>query len=377
MDDNSHIKLGKRVKKSKLSPLRWQYVDAISADEPCILALPGSNTKTSKQANGFAKMIEETLKKPYIPIYSVEYDFGDRNFRVDREAVLARYGQANPSLPFLRQVKEEDKTYIPRYIKELYQKTLAPRLRDENGTRVSIEKASQRLNMLILANHCQGSTVALQLETLLTQDMQNLGFKKDAQNYLLKQLHTINVAPVTPYGITKTTSYKFVSFADETATSVHTQKIDYILKRQQEHERFLSSLKEDPEQRKQDNHPFMMNFALFRPTANETVFAVNNLYPLEIRQDEDYDGIEHTFASYSDKDDDDRTKQGDQMSMMFRELLNRLAENAKKNEKELTEFPDIFKDNALKTLLTRTQNNRYTFITRETKILKSKKQTTR
>lgn len=378
MEDNSHIKLGKRVKRNKLFPLRWQPTDAIPPDEPCILALPGSNAKNSKQANGFAKMIEETLKKPIIPVYSVEYDFDNRDFRLDREAVLARYEQGNPNLPFLREVKEEDKTYIPQYIKELYQMTLAPRLRDENGARVPMGKAAQRLNMLVFANHCQGSTVAQQLEHLMQQDLKDLGYKNSVQAYLLKQVHNVDVAPVSPIGKTQTTTFKFVSFSDETATSVHTPKVEYILKRKQEHERYLANIGNISKDKKlTDDKPFSMNFALFRPTENETIFAVNNIYPIEIQKDEDYEGIEHVFASYSDKDDDDRTKQGDQMSLMFRELLNRLAQNAKNNEKELTEFPDIFKDKSLKTSLSQLQNNRYSFVTKETKILKSRKDTTR
>lgn len=378
MEDNSHIKLGKRVKKSKKFPLRWQSVDIIPPDEPCILALPGSNANNSKKANGFAKMVQEMLKDKNFPVYAVEYDLADRNFRIDREAVLARYGQENPKLPFIRYVKPEDKTYIPQYIRELYEKTFAPRLRNEDGSPASIEKAARRLNMLVLANHCQGSTVSLQLEHLLKEDLKQLGYKKTAQTYLLKQVHNVDIAPVTPIGITNTTTYKFASFSDEIATTVHTPKVEYILKRKEEHERFLASLNHpEKERRNNKDKPFSMNFALFRPTENETIFAVNNIYPLEIQKDEDFEGIEHVFSSYADKDDDDRTKQGDQLSYMFHLLINKLADHAKKNAETLTEFPDIFKDKSLKSMIDRAQDNRYDFITRETKLLRTKKHSTR
>ena len=62
MADNSHIRLGKRVKKSKAHPFGWEYMAQIPPDEPCIVALPGSDADNSKKANGFAKMIEEILK---------------------------------------------------------------------------------------------------------------------------------------------------------------------------------------------------------------------------------------------------------------------------------------------------------------------------
>ena len=78
MADNSHIRLGKRVKKSKAHPFGWEYMAQIPPDEPCIVALPGSDADNSKKANGFAKMIEEILKDKRMPIYSVEYELAGR-----------------------------------------------------------------------------------------------------------------------------------------------------------------------------------------------------------------------------------------------------------------------------------------------------------
>ena len=67
MADESHIKLGKRVKKSKLCPFGWEYTEQIPPDEACVIALPGSDTDDSKKANGFAKMVGEILKNKKIP----------------------------------------------------------------------------------------------------------------------------------------------------------------------------------------------------------------------------------------------------------------------------------------------------------------------
>lgn len=50
MADNSHIRLGKRVKKSKAHPFGWEYMAQIPPDEPCIVALPGSDADNSKRA---------------------------------------------------------------------------------------------------------------------------------------------------------------------------------------------------------------------------------------------------------------------------------------------------------------------------------------
>ncbi len=371
--DNSHIKLGLRVKKSKEHPLGWQYVSALPKDKACIIALPGSSADNSRKANGFAKMIQETLDDKTLPIYSVEYDYGNRLFRIDREALLARYGQEDKTGTFIKYVKEEDKTYIPQYIRELYAQTIAPRLRDDSNNRTSVKQAAQRLNMLVFANHCQGSTVAFQLERLMEADMQQLGYPEKTRDYLFKQLHNISVAPVTPYGISKTSTCKFVSLDDDVAMSVHTPQIQHILRRKREHQRFMEGIRGNETERRAGNKPFSMQFTMFCPTGNETVFAVNNMYPAEIQQDPDYEGIEHTFSPYSDKEDDDRTKQGDVMSRTFRAVLNQTARHAKQNESEFTEMPNLSQNPALASLFKIAKNNRYNFITAETALMKARR----
>lgn len=307
------------------------------------------------------------------PVYSVEYEYGGRTLRIDREAVLARYGQENHDLPFINHVKEEDKTYIPQYIHELYAQTIAPRLRDENGNKAPIAQASQQLNMLIWVNHCQGTTAFFLLEQLMKQDMQKLGYSPQTGEYLLKQLHAVDVAPVTPYGITKTTTFKFLSLDDEIAMSVQTPQIKYIQKRKREHKRYIEGISGNETERLADNKPFTMQFSLFHPTRNETIFAVNNLYPAEIQQNEEYDGIEHTFDSYTDEVDDMRSKQGNLMNRTLHDIIGWLIEHAKKNQTALTELPDIQKEPRFQSIIHQMQNNRYNFITKETAILRARR----
>ena len=373
MADESHIKIGKRVKKSKACPFGWEYAEQIPPDEVCLVALPGSDADNSKKANGFAKMVEAFLKNKKIPIYSVEYDLAGRISVADRMAMLMHFNQGNPNASELR-FRREDYSYIPQYIRELYRKTFAPRLRDENGNRVSVARAAQRLNMMVFVNHCQGSTVSFQLERLLKKDMRGLGYSDKVCDYLLRQVHNADVAPVIPFGLTKTTTFKFISFADDKVTSVDTPQTRYVRERRSEHEQFLADIARHAHEGRKS---FAMNFALFRPTGNETVFAVNNIYPLEMQKDEDLEGIEHVFDSYSEKDDDNRTKQGDQLSQAFREVVNWLAENAVKNGKELTELPDIAKEPRFSRLIDRAMANRYDFVTREAALQKSRRGTAR
>ncbi len=371
MTDESHIKLGKRVKKSRACPFGWEYMEQIPPDEVCLVALPGSDTDNSKKANSFAKMVKSFLKNKKIPIYSVEYDLAGRISVTDREAMLVYFNQGDPNSPRLR-FRREDYSYIPQYIHELYWQTFAPRLRDDNGNKVSVALAAQRLNMMVFVNHCQGSTVSFQLERLLKQDMKGLGYSDKICDYLLRQVHNVDVAPVIPFGLTKTTTFKFVSFADDKATSVDTPQIRYVRRRRSEHEQFLADIAHHIHEGRKS---FVMNFSLFRPTGNETVFAVNNIYPLEMQKDEDLAGIEHAFDSYSEKNDDNRTRQGDHLSQTFQEVVNWLVEYAVKNSKELTELPDITKELRFSRLVDRAMTNRYDFVTHEATLQKSRRGT--
>lgn len=374
--DNAHIYLGLREKKTKQNPHGWRSVSIITPDTPCLLALPGSDANSEKKANGFAKLVKSMLKDKSFPVYSVNYEKGNRNFRIDREALLARYNQENPKYPFIRYINEADKTYIPQYIHELYQMTLAPRLRNKDGDKASIATIAQRLNAFVIVGQCQGGTVAMQLEHLLKEDLSALGYSEKVSRYLLKQMHVIEVTPVTPLGVTQATTFKFASFSDEQATSVNTWHTQYILRRKAEHERFIEGISGNETERQAGNRPFSMEFSVFRTSSTETIFAVNNMYPSSIQKDEEFDGIEHTFDTYSEKEDYvckgtdfiDRTKQGDQLSQMLRELTNHLVEHAQKNAVELVELSDIFKTPKLSLLLKRAQNNRYNFITKEIRL---------
>ena len=365
MTDTSYAIVGQRVKKSKRHPHGWRITSSIDRDEVAIITLPGSDANNSKKANGFAKAIQNILKIKKTPIYSVEYAFNGRNPVADRDALLNLYNQGTPE-EIYKLRRTEAPEYIPKYVYDIYSSILAPRLRNEDGSKASIEKIAQRLNKLVFVNHCQGSTVAFQLERLLEQDLDKLGYSKSVQSFLLKQVHNVHIAPVTPYGKTKTTTFKFLSLTDKKATSVNHERFEYIKKRKQEHLQFLESIK-NKETPPKNNSPFAMDFSVTRPTENETIFAVNNLYPLE-HQDlyaDTQTDIEHCFDSFYEKEDEYRTKQGDRLSQTFIELVNYLVDHAHKNNKEYTELRNIFSIKRFSTIIKSAVQNRHNLYKRE------------
>jgi hypothetical protein len=114
-----------------------------------------------------------------------------------------------------------------------------------------------------------------------------------------------------------------------------------------------------------------MNFSIHRPTSNETIFAVNSIYPLEILNKKCFDGIEHVFSSYSDIIDDERTKQGNLISKAFIDTVNILVKHAKQNQNNFVEFKDILKNKALIPLVKIAQKNTYKIKKNELRIARS------
>lgn len=369
MTDISHAHIGHRVKKTEEHPHGWEIVKQIDPDEPCILALAGSGAKDSKSAHGMAKMIDGMLDVT-IPIYAAEYDLADRRIRVDREAVLARHGQENDRFPFINEVSEDAKTYVPLYIRDIYKATIAPRLRDEKGLRLNKEKVAQRLNMLMLFTHCHGSTVAFQLEYLMQKDMQRLGYSDKEKDYLTKQLIAVNVAPVTPYGVSKITNIKFGSFADDFVMSVGTKKLAYIYQRKLEHKKYIESIKENNTTTKKKYRPYTMDFCMFRPTARETVFAVNNMYPVEMSQKKGYEQLEHVLATYTEGKEPDQTFAGQKLNDAFFTVVNYMAKHALTNKTSLKELPEITTIKEFKKYITEASKNSYNLVNRELEILR-------
>ncbi len=373
-DDTSSMQLGLRTEKSTSNPKGWKVFEKIPHNESAIIVLAGTNTDTSKKANGVVKMIQEDLEEENFNVYSVEYHFGNRNFRIDREAVLARYGQENYNLPFINHVKDGAQFYIPNYIQQIYEATLAPRLRDKHGNRAELSVAAQQLAQLKFVNHCQGTLVMMQLEHLMIKDMDNFGYSKEMQSSLLQQVNSIGIAPVSPVGKTQTTTIKFLSMADDVATSVYTPKINYINKRKQEHAEFIFGIKDNVLNTNISNRPFVMNMSFFMPSKTESIFAVNDMYPLEIQYDVDLDGIEHSFDSYTDTIDPLRNSQGNLLSKTFQKTLNWLVRHSLECKDRFMPLEHISKSPEFKEIIKSSTYNRHNLIDKELQIMRKRRQ---
>ena len=102
---------------------------------------------------------------------------------------------------------------MPRYIQDIFDNVCLERI-STNGERIDTTQAAQNIRKAIIIDHCHGGYVALKLEELMLQKMQELGYKKSEQEKILKQLLVISYAPDCPLGISKAQTITFSSATD-------------------------------------------------------------------------------------------------------------------------------------------------------------------
>ena len=241
--DTTHISIGKRVEKTFQNIHGWQKVDTLPKDEVCVLVLGGSGTNDDEKANGYAKTIRHILDfyhlKNDVSVYSVCYKntpiLDDRFIpflihKVDREALFIRHfrskvkpvGSATKELIEKVQKKfgddalsyENPEIENPPYIRDLFEKTILPRI-SENGQRLSIKEACSRIRKLNIVTHCQGAYVFLKMEELMEQTLKNLGYSKEESLTVQSQLLCISHSPFAPLGVSKCAMISFGSASDK------------------------------------------------------------------------------------------------------------------------------------------------------------------
>ncbi len=233
----SSATLGERVEKSADNPLGWRTVESISKDEVCILALGGNGTTTEKSANGYLKAIENfVIQNGFegkVKFYASVYDFGefeDKEFIFNddtaRRKLMEDYkrGVRKSKIPALamwaeqeyqRAKKLEDNIH-PRYVKQIFEHAILPRITDKQGKRLSADEASSKIRKLNIVAHCHGAYTFLKLEELMQQKMTELGYTAQEKESIQKELLCITRNPYAPLGVSKSTMIAFCSaFGDE------------------------------------------------------------------------------------------------------------------------------------------------------------------
>ena len=234
----SSVKIGLRTTKTEDNPNGYITIENIPNDEVCVLYLGGDGSTDDKAANGYAKIIENEILDTVntsIPVYSITYNFEDNKQSISRRLefikhrteVLLSDERLNKTIS---QASNED--YAPKYIDELFEKTILPRISTYKGKgKLSTEEACKRIRKLNIVAHCHGGYVAHKLEEKMQQTMSELGYNDKERKSIQSQLLIIGHAPACPLGISKSQFISFKSIYDEQVPQANNWFSAYIEKR--------------------------------------------------------------------------------------------------------------------------------------------------
>ena len=197
-----------------------------------------ANLEAYLRGNGLEEVLQQQGKDPDIKksigLYSVIYDFGvDMNGDdickkdVSREKLYADYGQITSSNK--EQIKKDlanlnKETVNPHYIDELFKMAFLSRICDENGKKLPVKEACQRVRNLNICAHCHGAYTFLKIEEKMQQKMKEIGYLDEECAKIQSQLLCVTLAPDAPLGVSKS---KMISFASASDTTIRMNGCSY------------------------------------------------------------------------------------------------------------------------------------------------------
>ncbi len=194
----------------------WQNIEAtgvLKNHRRKVVIFPGDGTEFEREANGFSKAIGSIFPENDKPeIYSLVYRDNSPCY-AHRLYMQADTKHLNDSrYPLGRAPKP--------YLDTFYQEQILPLISQKDGKeRLPLEEAAQYLRATTIGTHCHGSTVLLDIENKLKQSMQELGYSKSEQAFLLKQIVSINFCSSMPLEQTQTSALHIISQADGQAVA--------------------------------------------------------------------------------------------------------------------------------------------------------------
>lgn len=213
--------IGLRTQKTEDNPHGYVNVDSISGDKVCVVCLGGDGTDGNREANGYAKTIENEILDTIdakVPVYSVAYDFRrweqpearELEFNKHRQNVLVSQEEIDR-----QNAKATEEQINPLYVEKLFNKIILPRISDQDGKgRLSLDEACMRIRKMTIVAHCHGAYVALKLEKKMQETMAKLGYSLEERNKIQSQMLVVAHAPACPLGISKSQFINFISAYD-------------------------------------------------------------------------------------------------------------------------------------------------------------------
>ena len=101
-----------------------------------------------------------------------------------------------------------------KYIYDLYDIIIRPRITDNNGAKLPKTVALQNMRNIILFTHSHGSVPAYEFQDIMLHDMKKLGYDSRETYDIMRNLLVIQHAPMSPLENPKFNTFSFMSAND-------------------------------------------------------------------------------------------------------------------------------------------------------------------
>ena len=236
----SNATIIQRIPKSETNPYGYIPTEVVPFDKPTMAVFGGDLTQTERNANYYAKQIEELLKESGISninIYSIAYNFGSGRSKLERAEMFRSAGRRIKEERILPEAKKrldliqksmKDNEPVPNYIKQLYKIFLYPRISDENNKPLNINDAVFRIRKIKFYAHCQGAAALGQMSNYMYDEMLRMGYEKKNIEKIQKELLVIQHSPLAPLNKQKFMTISFASANDTMMQDHNNQFADWF-----------------------------------------------------------------------------------------------------------------------------------------------------
>ena len=222
----SGAKLIKRVPRSPDAPYACIDADHVPTDTPAIVAFGGELTRTPRDANSYANLLQRLAEENKIlngiDFYSVVYDFGSRTPGLERAEQFRIAGRrvVNDIHPLLQQERNDairamnHNEPTANYVVQLYNILLRPRIVSEYDMKTNIFQTVEKLHRIMFYAHCHGASTIWQMGRYMHADMIQMGFAPRDIRRIQQELLVIQHSPIAPLDNQYFTTLSFASAED-------------------------------------------------------------------------------------------------------------------------------------------------------------------
>ncbi len=203
-----------------------RYVDKIPNDCRCCLVFSGYKAINSELAIKFSRNISNFINRggQDAQVFSVVYKPARNKVIMDWFTQIIINPKTSYKLGYtvmgkiLFMIQALNRIALHKYINEIFDQTILPRISDKNGKKLPVQTAKQNIRNITFVSHCYGGWIAKRLIQLMTTKLQELKYSDEDRKQIMRQMVSISQSPVY---IFNDSNYSMLNFTSASDTSLY------------------------------------------------------------------------------------------------------------------------------------------------------------